>query len=54
MNIKHLAWYERLTVRIAQAIYYALIFALFATFIFLLTDGMINYLSLGEYNISTI
>jgi len=32
----------------------ALIFALFATFIFLLTDGMINYLTLGEYDISTI
>ena len=54
MNIKHLAWYERLTVYAAMSIYYTLIFTLFATFIFLLTDAMINYLSLGEYNISTI
>ena len=54
MNIKDLTLIERVTVRIAQAIYYALIFALFAVVLFLLTDGMINYLSLGEYNISTI
>jgi len=54
MNIKHLAWYERLTVRMAQFIMYAFIFTLFAVVLFLLADAMINYLSLGEYDISTI
>jgi hypothetical protein len=54
MNIKDLTLLERATVRVAQFIMYTLIFALFATFIFLLTDAMINYLSLGQYNISTI
>ena len=54
MNIKHLTLIERLTVRVAQFIMYTLIFTLFAVVLFLLTDAMINYLSLGEYNISTI
>lgn len=54
MNIKHLTLLERITVRTAQAIYYALIFALFATFLYLLSDAMINYLTLGEYDISTL
>jgi len=54
MNIKHLTLIERLTFRVAQFIMYTLIFALFATFIFLLTDAMINYLTLGQYNINTL
>ena len=54
MNIKDLTLIERITVRMAQFIMYTLIFTLFAVVLFLLTDGMINYLSLGEYDISTI
>jgi hypothetical protein len=54
MNIKHLTLLERITVRTAQAIYYTLIFALFATFLYLLADGMVDYLTLGEYDISTL
>jgi hypothetical protein len=54
MNLSDLTLLERLTVYAAMSIYYTLIFTLFAVVLFLLTDAMINYLSLGEYDISTI
>jgi len=54
MNLKGLNLIERIAVRLAQGIYYTLIFALFATFFFLLMDGMINYLTMGKYDINTL
>lgn len=54
MNLKGLTLIERITVRLAQGIYYTLIFALFATFLFLLANGMIDYLTMGKYDINTL
>jgi len=54
MNIKDLTLIERLTVRMAQFIMYAFIFTLFAVVLFLLTDSMIDYLTLGQYDINTL
>ena len=54
MNIKDLTLLERATVRVAQGIYYTLIFTLFAVVLFLFTDGMIDYLTLGQYNTNTL
>ncbi len=53
MNLSDLTLLERITVRAALVIYYALAFALVLTFLFLLADGMIDYLTLGKYDISS-
>jgi len=51
MNLSNLTLIERLTVRVAMFIYYAFIFTLFLTFIFLFTNALIEYLTLGKYDI---
>ena len=53
MNLDNLTLMERLTVYAAYFIFWTLVFSITATFIYLLTDGMIDYLTLGQYNIRT-
>ncbi len=52
-DLSDLSFLERLTVRLAILIYYTLGFIVIALFLFLLADGMIDYLTLGKYDITT-